>query len=318
MAALSTFWYSLKLTSQLSKIGLQTIVPAPEIRSVLPVALACSAASAFALLFAAVHSNSSAFLAAAIGSLVATASHALLLHGLNSAGPADAPTSKSRPARDLYFWAFVVAMLLFSLGAGLAIYEGTGALTRSYLIEGGRMAYVLGGLALTLTGWSLQLSLAGLTAMNDALSVRPSDDPGLFALILQGMAALTATVLAVVGLFAASYLEMTRADGLSAVAIGLVLATVAAVLAIETKKILADGAPASPTPQGNLQVEHVDERHVAPYTLITVDTGIRALSAAMSRALSPGVIATHTPKLPEAEHPSDKPQRLSTSIDVTT
>ena len=223
---------------------------APEITAVVVVALACNLAIAAIKFVASVVSGSSAMLSEAIHSLVDTANQALLLTGLKrSARPAD----DAHPfgyGRELYFWSFVVAILLFSLGSGLAIYEGVDKLLHPHTIENVRIVYAVLVAALALEGVS---TWRAVTAFNSGrgsaagflASLRASKDPALYTVLLEDLAALAGLTIAFAGVLATDLLALPQADGAASIAIGLVLGLVAAFMCVETKGLLI-GEAANP------------------------------------------------------------------------
>src|SRR5947207_11897331 len=68
--------------------------------------------------------GSSSMLSEAVHSFVDTGNEVLLLYGMHRAGKTPDPVHPLGHGRELYFWSFVVALLVFALGAGVAIYEG--------------------------------------------------------------------------------------------------------------------------------------------------------------------------------------------------
>ncbi len=99
------------------------------------IALGCNFGIAVAKFAAALFTGSSAMLSEAIHSLVDTSNQGLLFHGIKRAArPADARHPFGY-AMELYFWSFIVAILLFSLGAGVSIYEGIDKLYRPHPIS---------------------------------------------------------------------------------------------------------------------------------------------------------------------------------------
>lgn len=195
---------------------------------------------------AAAWTGSSAMLSEAIHSLVDTSNQGLLLYGIKrSAKPADAlhPFGYSR---ELYFWSFVVAVLLFSLGAGVALYEGVEKLLHPHPITDPHINYIVLGIAIALEGLSTFKALEefnkrrGRTAAITAL--RSSKDPALFTVVLEDLAALTGLMIALAGVMAAHLLGIEQADGIASIAIGIILAMVAAFMCIEIKPLLVGEA----------------------------------------------------------------------------
>ena len=214
-----------------------------ETTAVVVVALVCNLGIAGIKFAAAVLSGSSAMLSEAIHSLVDTANQGLLLTGIKRAArPADAAHPFGY-GRELYFWSFVVAILLFSLGAGLAIYEGVDKMLHPQKIENVRLVYAVLAAALALEGVS---TWRAVTAFNSGrsstsrflASLRASKDPALYTVLLEDLAALAGLAIALTGVLASEFLSLPQADGAASIAIGIVLALVAAFMSVETKGLL--------------------------------------------------------------------------------
>ena len=159
------------------------------------IALAANLGIALAKFAAAAWTRSSAMLSEAIHSLVDTSNQALLLYGIaRSQRPADAnhPFGHSR---ELYFWSFVVAVLLFSMGAGVSIYEGITKLHDPHPISDFWINYSVLGVALALEGVSAYKALSEFGARRGSrgwfAALRASKDAALFTVVLEDLAAVT-------------------------------------------------------------------------------------------------------------------------------
>ncbi|MBS0241090.1 MAG: cation transporter [Proteobacteria bacterium] len=205
-------------------------------------ALAGNAAIAISKLGAAGWTGSSAMLSEAIHSFADTGNQALLLLGMKRAAR---PPDRQHPfgyGKELYFWAFVVAILLFSLGAGVAIYEGVEKLLHPAPVKDPIVNYVVLGVAALLESGSAWIAISefnrrrGESEPIDAL--RRSKDPALYTVVLEDLAALAGIVMAFLGVLASHLLAWPEADAIASIAIGLILGVVAAFMAIETKGLL--------------------------------------------------------------------------------
>ena len=222
--------------------------------TVVLIALGCNLAIAAAKFTAYVWTGSSAMLSEAIHSLVDTSNQALLLYGIKqSKRPPDAkhPFGYSR---ELYFWSFIVAILLFSLGAGVAIYEGVEKLLHPHGIENAHINYIVLGIAIVIECFSTWKAVGEFNKRRGEQGIfaalRSSKDPALFAIVLEDLAALAGLVIALVGVFAADQLGIAEADGAASILIGLVLAATAAFLAIEIKSLIVGEAASAPMRSG--------------------------------------------------------------------
>lgn len=217
--------------------------------SVVVVALACNLGIALAKFTAAAWTGSSAMLSEAIHSLVDTSNQVLLLHGIRrSRRPADAfhPFGYSK---ELYFWSFVVAILLFSLGAGVAIYEGVEKLIDPHPVTDPLVNYVVLAVAFILEGFSAARAVKEFNgrrgAMPALVALRASKDPALFTVLLEDAAALIGLTIAAIGIAVSDITGSPTADGYASIMIGLLLGAVAAFMSIEIRSLII-GEAASP------------------------------------------------------------------------
>ena len=206
------------------------------------VAMVCNLGIAVAKLAAAAFTQSSAMLSEAIHSLVDTSNQALLLIGLKRAQrPADArhPFGYSM---EIYFWSFIVAFLLFSLGAGVAIYEGVDKLLHPHPIYAPYIIYAVLGVSVVLEGISTVKAVSEFNKQRQGkgliAALRSSKDPSLFAIVLEDVAALIGLAIALIGVMLAHLGGYEKADGIASILIGLVLAGVAVFVATETKSLI--------------------------------------------------------------------------------
>ncbi|MDA1098158.1 MAG: cation diffusion facilitator family transporter [Proteobacteria bacterium] len=205
-------------------------------------ALAGNLAIAVIKFAAAMFTGSSAMLSEAIHSLVDTVNQTLLLYGMHRAAlPADAQHPFGY-GKELYFWSFVVAILIFGLGAGFSIYEGLHGILRPRPIENVGISYLVLCLALLFEGGAGFLALRQFLAEKGDLgffaAVRRGKDPALFTVLFEDGAAILGLMIAMTGIFLGQQLQLPWLDGAAAIVIGLVLAGVAVFLAYECKALL--------------------------------------------------------------------------------
>ncbi len=217
--------------------------------SVVIVALASNLGIAVAKFAAAAWTGSSAMLSEAIHSLVDTSNQGLLLYGIKRS---ERPADERHPfgySREIYFWSFIVAILLFSMGAGVSIYEGIAKLLEPHPIKDPAVNYIVLAVAIGLEGVSTWRALTEFNAQRGSLdpirALRTSKDAALFTVVLEDLAALTGLVVAIAGIAAAHLLHLEWADGVASIVVGLVLAAVAAFMSIEIQGLLI-GEAASP------------------------------------------------------------------------
>ena len=214
--------------------------------AVVLVALGCNFAIAVSKFVAFAWTGSSAMLSEAIHSLVDTSNQALLLHGLaRSKRPADArhPFGYSK---ELYFWSFVVAILLFSLGAGVALYEGVAKLLDPHPMENVHVNYIVLAVAIVLEAFSTWKALGEFNARRGSApalaALRASKDPALFAIVLEDLAGLAGLLAALAGVVVADRAGIAEADGIASLVIGLILGAVAAFMSVEIKGLIVGEA----------------------------------------------------------------------------
>jgi len=198
---------------------------------------------------AATITGSSAMLSEAVHSAVDTGNALLLLYGLHRAAK---PPDQRHPygyGRELYFWCFVVALLVFALGAGISFYEGVSHLRDPEPIIRPAIIYIVLGLAFLFesVSWWFGWKAFAASRRGGSLwsSVTDSKDPTRFMVLFEDSAALLGIVIAAIGTFLSVELKDPRIDGAASILIGLILAVVAVVLGRESKELLI-GERASP------------------------------------------------------------------------
>jgi len=191
---------------------------------------------------AAAFTGSSAMFSEAIHSSVDTGNQVLLLYGLRRA---KRPADERHPfgyGREIYFWAFVVAILVFAVGAGVSIYEGVEKIRHPVVITDAYINYIVLGLAMLFEAvvWWVAIKEFNLTRGRRGYleAVQVSKDPTIFTVLLEDTAALMGLMVAMAGIFLAQLLDLPVLDGVASVVIGCILATAAVVLAYETKGLL--------------------------------------------------------------------------------
>jgi cation diffusion facilitator family transporter len=186
---------------------------------------------------------------------------------------------------ERYFYAFIVAVVLFTVGALFSVYEGVERVRHPEQVTSPFVAFGVLFIAIVLEAFSLR------TAVNEsrpargssswrgfALFIRRAKAPELPAVVLEDTAALTGLVFALAGVSLTEATGDSRWDGAGSIAIGVLLACVAAVLAIEMKSLLI-GESATPDVEAEivaaiedgpevLGVIHLRTLHVGPETLL--------------------------------------------------
>ena len=213
------------------------------------VAVFAKIAIAVTKFIASVLTGSSAMFAEAVHSVVGTGNQLLLLFGVRQA---QRPANRMHPfghGNDLYFYAFLVAILIFGAGAGFAAYEGIEKLLHPCRVSGSYINYAVILIALVYEVWAWRMAYRTLRAASEGRSlvetIRRSKDPTLFTLLLEDSAALTGLVLAFFGIAMSHITGHSAWDAAASLAIAAVLAATAVALAIETKGLLV-GEAANP------------------------------------------------------------------------
>lgn len=205
-------------------------------------ALIANLGIAVAKFIAAAISGSSSMLTEGVHSLVDSGNQVLLLYGQwRAKRPADA-FHPFGYGRELYFWAFVVAILIFAIGAGVSIYEGWSHILHPEPLRDPTINYVVLGVAFLLEGTSWGIAVREFNAARGDRgwweAVKRSKDPAGFIVLFEDSAALLGLAIAAGGIWASHWTGDARIDGVASVAIGGVLAAIAVLLAREAKGLL--------------------------------------------------------------------------------
>jgi cation diffusion facilitator family transporter len=206
------------------------------------IALGANVGIAVAKFGAAAITGSSAMLTEGVHSLVDSSNQLLLLYGRKrSTRPADA-LHPFGYGRELYFWSFIVAILVFALGAGVSVYEGVLHMLDPEPASDPVVAFAVLGIAAALEGWSTLAALADFNRARGRRSVwsevRRSKDAPTLVVLLENAGALVGLAVAALGLTASLITGNPVWDGLASVVIGLVLGVLALVLLLEAKGLL--------------------------------------------------------------------------------
>jgi cation diffusion facilitator family transporter len=208
----------------------------------LVVALLANLGIAISKFVAAAITGSSAMLTEGVHSVVDSTNQLLLMWGRHAAKK---PPDRIHPfgyGRELYFWSFVVAVLVFSLGAGVSIYEGIIHIAEPEPAVSPLIAYAVLLVAFFLEGWSTIEAYREFNAARGKLgwlqAVRQSKDPPGFIVLLENGAAMAGIIAAAVGLMLAQITGNPFFDGAASIVIGIILGMTAALLAYESKSLL--------------------------------------------------------------------------------
>ncbi|MEO8242364.1 MAG: cation diffusion facilitator family transporter [bacterium] len=249
-------------------------------------ALVSNLAIAITKFVAAGITGGSAMLSEGVHSLVDCGNEILLLYGQKQAArkpDADHPLGYGR---ELYFWCFVVAMMIFALGAGISIYEGVIHIRNPEPIREPKVTFIVFGLAFVFEAISLGYAWRAFRKVKGRLTiwqaVQRSKDPTSFTVLLEDSAALIGVVIAAAGTAVSVVTENLAWDGSASIAIGVLLAAVSVVLARESKQLLV-GEAADPEVVAALKATvgaHPQVHRVVD--LITVQLGAEQVFAAFT------------------------------------
>jgi len=181
-------------------------------------------------------------LAEGIHSLVDTGNQGLLLYGLHKAKK---PPDEKFPfghGKEVYFWSFVVAIMVFALGAGISLYEGVLHILHPEPVENPLINYVVLGFALVFEGGAWAFAFKEFSQTKGTWSyvqaVQRGKDPTIFMVLFEDSAAVLGLIVAFLGIWLGQLTGIVYLDGIATVIIGLILGGTAVWLACETKGLL--------------------------------------------------------------------------------
>ncbi|MGH6858986.1 MAG: cation diffusion facilitator family transporter [Phyllobacterium sp.] len=235
---------------------------------------------------AAFFTGSSAMLSEGVHSLVDTGNGGLLLYGLRRAAK---PADKSHPlghGRELYFWSFIVALLVFAVGAGVSFYEGLIHILEPEPVANPVINYVVLGFAVLFEGTSWFIALKEFRTVKGKLgyveAVRESKDPSVFTVLFEDTAALLGLIIAFVGIFAAQLFDMPELDGVASIGISIILGATAIFLARESKGLLMGEAALPEVEKQILDIAGKDPAVQKANGVLTVHMGPKDIVAGLS------------------------------------
>ena len=200
--------------------------------------------------------GAASMLAETVHSLADTGNQALLLLGQARAGRAASPDHPFGYGRERYFWSFVVALVLFSMGSLFAIYEGVEKLLHPHALVAPQWAIGVLLVAIALEAWSFRTAFVEANAVRGDQNlwrfIRRAKSPELPVVLLEDTGALLGLLFALLGVGLAIATGNARFDALGSVAIGILLGAIAFVLATEMKSLLI-GESATPDVQQQIR-----------------------------------------------------------------
>jgi cation diffusion facilitator family transporter len=245
-------------------------------------ALVANAGIAVAKFVGFLFTGASSLLAESIHSVADSANQVLLLVGGSRARrPAD-EEHQFGYARERYFWAFVVAIVLFMLGGVFSVYEGVQKLLHPHELDDPIWAVGILVVAIGLETFSFRTAIRESNPLRKGASwtafVRRSKSPELPVVLLEDLGALVGLVIALAAVGLATVTGDAVWDGIGTVAIGVLLVVIAVVLAIEMKSLLI-GESASPEDEARIRdaiagsppvvrLIHLRTEHLGPEDLL--------------------------------------------------
>jgi cation diffusion facilitator family transporter len=239
-------------------------------------------AIALAKLVGFVITGAASMLAESVHSFADSGNQGLLFLGGARARKTATPEHPFGYGRERYFWSFVVALVLFTLGGLFALFEGIEKLREPHEIEGAGVAFAILLVAIGMEGFSLRTAVKESRHVKGKESwpqfIRRSKSPELPVVLLEDVGALTGLVFAVVGLGLAEITGNPRFDAVGSIAIGILLCIIAIVLVIEMKGLLI-GEAATPAIISSIRqamestdrvrkVIHLRTQHLGPDELL--------------------------------------------------
>ncbi len=195
--------------------------------------------------------GSSSLLAESIHSVADSGNQGLLFLGGRRAQRPPSPLHPFGYGRSRYFYAFVVAVVLFTVGGLFAIYEGWHKVSDPHDVTSPVVAFAILGVAIGLETYALRTAMKNSRAAKGRKGwvefIRTSRSPELPVLLLEDSAALIGLVFATAGIALALLTGNPVWDGVGTLAIGVLLVLVAIVLALEMHSLLSGVAAAAPT-----------------------------------------------------------------------
>ncbi len=191
---------------------------------------------------AASFTGSSAMLSEAIHSVVDTGNQLLLLVGVHRSSR---PSDEMHPfghGKELYFWSLMVAVLLFGLGGGMAIYEGITHVLHPRKAEALVWNYTVLGIAFIFESCSWIIAAREFAKKKKVRSYlaafHASKDPSVYTVLAEDTAALAGLIIAGLGTAVSDWIDYPQADGIASIMIGVLLALVSLFLLVESKDLL--------------------------------------------------------------------------------
>lgn len=226
--------------------------------------------------------GSASLLAESIHSVADTANQGLLILGGNRAQKIADDEHQFGYGRERYFWAFIVAMVLFALGGVYSIFEGIEKIRHPHELESIEWALGVLLLAMVLEGYSFRTAIVEARKVKGDKTwwgfIRSSRSPELPVVLLEDAGAMIGLVLAFTGVSLAAMTGNELWDGVGTLSIGILLLVIAAVLSVEMKSLLIGEAAVQPNIEaikealtqhyGVVRIIDVRTQHIGPEELL--------------------------------------------------
>lgn len=219
-------------------------------KTVVWAALGGNLAIAVCKVVAASFTGSSAMWSESVHSLVDTGNQWLMLLGMRRSSRPPSETHPFGHGLELYFWSFIVAIMIFGLGAGVSIYQGVDKFLHPGPIQNVWVNYLVLTFGVVFEGGVWIFALREFRRQNRRLgwirAIRSSKDPTVFTVLFEDTAALLGLLVALIGITLSQLTGRSLYDALASIVIGLILAATAMLLANECRGLLTGEAAASP------------------------------------------------------------------------
>jgi cation diffusion facilitator family transporter len=245
-------------------------------------ALAANLGIALAKFVAFLITGSASILAESVHSVADTGNEVLLIVGR---GRSIRPPTEEHPfgfGRERYFYGFVVSVMLFTVGAAFSVYDGLHKILNPEPVRSPQVAFIVLALSAVLEAFSLRTGIREANPIRGDRSwgtfIRRTKAPELPVVLLEDLAALIGLGFAFAGVALATLTGNGRWDGAGSLAIGALLATAAAILAVEMKSLLIGESASAEVqrmiiaaledgPEG-VRVIHMRTVHVSPDSIL--------------------------------------------------
>lgn len=230
--------------------------------------------------------DSTSMFSEGIHSIIDTFNQLLLLWGIKRAAR---PASDLHPfgyGLQLYFWTFIVAVLIFVLGAGTSIYQGIGRILMPHPIGNPRVDYIVLVFCMFFEVYTWRIAFKEFRRTKGTMSlieaVKCSKDSSVITVLFEDTAALLGLGVAFVCIFASDMLSLPILDGIGSIVIGIILALTAAFLIFELQSLLTGEGVAPATRQSILSIAKGEPGVHAPNEILTMHFGPQDVLVAMS------------------------------------